>query len=376
MHYVTLVAVDILEVEDEPEVDEAIKSAMEELRQKKFDEKKDMPSVVRNLRLMALNARSNAFARAVDAAVGEAMEPYCENTDDPRFLEFADMTEGIAEEYQTCSTEMVRLPDGKFVFPHSRPFSERFVVHEGKVFQRNSGLCKHEMRTKKAKKMQVVYRSFRKIYSSLKEYAEEHYGYTYLEKEDSCGYYCNPNSFWDWYQIGGRWPYELLIKADCKEYSLGEHDIDGALPPAPEGYMWVSAARKKDIAWDVMRDWNEQKARTAFATLEKAFADGNLPEGFFGHITDNGISGWGGMAYVKGESIEDYLKRKCPELSEKYCVHPYGFLDSDGWNTHESFVYDSSKPHFEEKDSWRRQLHDFIENADDHTVLVIVDNHN
>ncbi len=376
MHYVTLVAVDIPEVQDEPEVDEAIKLAMDELRKKEFDEKKDMmSSIVRDLRLKELNARTNAFARAIDEAVSDAMEPYCENTDDPLFLEFVDMTEGTEEEYQTDGTEMVRLPEGTFVFPYSRPFSKRFVVREEKVFQRNAGPCKHEMRTKKARKMQVVYRPFRKIYPSLMEYAEEHCGYTYQEKENRCGYYRNPYAFWDWYQIGGRWPYELLVKEDCKEYSLGERDAE-TLPPTPEGYIWVSAARKKDIAWDVMRDWSEQNARAAFATLKKAFADGKLPEGFFGQIREDGISGWGGMIYVKGESVEDYLKRRCPELSEKYCIHPYGFLDSDGWNTHESFVYAGSDSHFEQKDGWRRQLNDFIENADDNTVLVIVDNHN
>lgn len=374
MHYVTLVAVDIPEVQDEPEVDEAIKSAMDELRKKEYKDDGNH-SFIRDIHLMRLQARMNAFSRAVEDAVSEAMGPYDENTDDPRFLEFDDMTEETEKEYRTESTQMVRLPDGKYVFPYSRAFSEKFVVREGKVFQRNAGPCKHETRTKKAKKMQVVSRPFRKIYSSFKIFAEEHHGYVYRNVEDRCGYYSNPRSFWDWYVIGGRWPYELLVKEDCKEYFLSECDAE-TLPPTPEGYIWVSAARKKDIAWDVMRDWNEQEARLAFATLEKAFADGKLPKGFFGQMKEDGISGWGGMIYVKGESVEDYLKRRCPEISEKYCIHPYGFLDCNGWNTHETFVYDRSNPRFEEKDGWRRQLHDFIENADDHTVLVIVDNHN
>ena len=37
MHYLTLVAVDISEVKEEPEVDAAIKSAIEELKGKNFD---------------------------------------------------------------------------------------------------------------------------------------------------------------------------------------------------------------------------------------------------------------------------------------------------------------------------------------------------
>ena len=62
---------------------------------------------------------------------------------------------------------------------------------------------------------------------------------------------------WDWYQIGGRWPVTFLVKADCTEYSFGERSWGNYSKkyPAPEGYMWVSAARKKDICWDVMRSW-------------------------------------------------------------------------------------------------------------------------
>lgn len=375
MHYVTLVAVNIPEVEDEPEVDAEIKKVILELRKNKSNEENKVSPIMRELKIKELTGLHSAFARNVEYAIEEAMEPYCENTDNPNYLKFFDKTDEIKEEYQNGSTQAVRLPDGSFVFPYSSPFRERFVVRDGKVYQRKAGTCQYEMRTKKAKKMVVMDCPFRKIYSSFSEYATDYCGYSYNEEEDQYGYFSNPDAFWDWYVIGGRWPYELLVKDDCKEYSLGECDAE-TLPPTPEGYIWVSAARKKDIAWDVMRDWNEQKARTAFATLEKAFSDGKLPEGFFGSIREDGISGWGGMTYEKGESVEDYLKRKCPEIAEKYCIHPYGFLDSDGWNTHESFVYDGSKPHFEEKDGWRRQLNNFIENADDNTVFVIVDNHN
>ena len=293
MHYLTLVAVDIPEVKEEPKVDAVIKSAIEELKGKNFDgEKGAMSAIVRNLRLERLCAMSNAFSRAVDDAVSEAMEPYCENTEDPRFLEFVDMTESAEKEYQTGHVEMVRLPEGKYVFPHSRPFSDRYIVSEGKVLERNAGPCKHAMRTKRAKKMQVVNRAFRKVYTSLKDYAEEYCCYTYEADRNRCGYYSNPKAFWDWYQIGGRWPYELLVKTDCKDFSIGERDIDYVLPQTPAGYMWVSAARKKDIAWDAMREWRKQQALISFAELEKAFAEGVIPSEVFGKITEKGISGF------------------------------------------------------------------------------------
>ena len=203
MHYLTLVAVDIPEVKEEPEVDAAIKSAIEELKGKNFDgEKGAMSTIVRNLRLERLCAISNAFSRAVDCAVSEAMEPYCENTEDPRFLEFVDMTESAEKEYQTGHVEMVRLPEGKYVFPHSRPFSDRYIVSEGKVLERDAGPCKHAIRTKRAKKMQVVNRAFRKVYTSLKDYAEEYCCYTYEADRNRCGYYSITNCPYAWKLMG------------------------------------------------------------------------------------------------------------------------------------------------------------------------------
>lgn len=375
MHYVTLVAVNIPEIEDEPEVDEGINGIIDELK-KEICDKGDIEAIMPKVRLKFFNSIRTPFARQVNRAVEEEMEPYSENTEDPRYLEFVDMTEETEEEYEEETTEMVRLPDGTFVSPHSKPFADKFVVRNGKVYQRKAGPCSHEMRTAKAKKMRVVRCPYNKVYPTLRKYAEERCGYTYDEVSQGYGYYTNPRSFWDWYQIGGRWPFELLVRADCEEYSLGEREEDDVIPSSPEGYIWVSAARKKDIAWDVMRECTEQKAKTLFKEFEKAFEEGKLPDGYFGQIKEDGISGWGGMNYIKGECVEEFLKRRHPEIFEKYCIHPYGFLDEDGWNTHETFVYEGANSHFEQKDEWRNQLNDFIENADDNTVFVIVDNHN
>lgn len=374
MHYLTLVAVDIPEVKEEPEVDAAIKSAIEELKEKFFDEENDrMSSVQRDFQIERLTARTNAFARAVIEAVSEVMEPYNQNTEDRDYLEFFDMTDELEDEYQTGCVEMVRLPEGKYVFPYSRPFSDRYIVSEGKVLERNAGPCKHAMRTKRAKKMQVINRPFRKIYSSVKEYAEEHCGYVCRKARHRYGYYYNPDAFWDGYQIGGGWAYELLVKADCKDFSLGERYVNHNVPSAPAGYMWASAARKKDIAWDVMKDWNKHQELELFSMLEKAYTERKLPEVFFGNFTDNGIASFGNMLYICGETAEEYLKRK--HIGDaKYYLRPYGFLDCDGWHAYSDFIHNIDCPG-ENAEEWDRQFDAFLENAGDDTVIVIADIH-
>lgn len=96
---------------------------------------------------------------------------------------------------------------------------------------------------------------------------------------------------WDWYQIGGRWPVTFLVKADCTEYSFGERSWGNYSKkyPAPEGYMWVSAARKKDICWDIMRSWYIAQDTERYTKLKEAFQCGKLPDEFHGELRENGF---------------------------------------------------------------------------------------
>lgn len=131
--------------------------------------------------------------------------------------------------------------------------------------------------------------------------------YEYNKEEKRYGFYCNPNAMWDWYQIGGRWPVTFLVKADCTEYSFGERSWGNYSKkyPAPEGYMWVSAARKKDICWDVMRSWYIAQDTERYTKLKEAFQCGKLPDEFHGEFRENGFFCCGKCAY---EQIEPHKK--------------------------------------------------------------------
>jgi len=49
-------------------------------------------------------------------------------------------------------------------------------------------------------------------YTSKSNFIEEYYGYEFDEKTKKWGNFTNPNSKWDWFQVGGRWSGELVIK--------------------------------------------------------------------------------------------------------------------------------------------------------------------
>lgn len=381
MHYLTLAAVNIPQYEEEHELNEVIDSEISELQRIQSDASENnnsafISSIMMRLKLSRLIATRTTFAREVLEAIDTAMEPYCESTENPEYLEFEDMTEEAKREYLTGSQEMVRLPNGSLIFPWDDTIRKQFSVHDSKVYQRDAGPCHHEKRTKKAKKMQVVVLPYRKIFSTFDLFATEHCHYQRDEENGLYGYYYNPNAFWDWYSVGGRWPYEFLVKADCTEYSLGEREREQETPLAPEGYIWVSAARKKDIAWDVMQEWNRQQAIEQYHTLVTAFAIGVMPKDTYGVINEEEILGFRDFIYKKDETEDEYLKRHHINQTEKYGYHPYAFLDENGWNPNEVWVYKDGKPETETPPVWEQNLLAFMEKADDDTVFAIIDNHN
>ena len=71
----------------------------------------------------------------------------------------------------------------------------------------------------------------------------------------------------------------------------------------------VCTARKKDIEWNVMYRVAKENATKRFKILEKAFLDKKLPEGCYGRITENGITGFWDFQYKKDETLQQFLAR-------------------------------------------------------------------
>ena len=69
----------------------------------------------------------------------------------------------------------------------------------------------------------------------------------------------NPNSKWDWYEIGGRWNKILLVKEEVKDIEEGTPswgNLDSINKKAPEGFKWVTGAKIKDIEFEKAIEFN------------------------------------------------------------------------------------------------------------------------
>lgn len=374
MHLLTLAAIRISAVQEDRETDRMIAEALGKLKAKKASDK---GGFMQEILVERSHSLQSAFSRAVDIGIRDIMHPYDVSPEDSEYLEFDDWTERLREEYENGTMDCIRLPQGKIVGLYGEVLRGSFVVRNGRVFQRTAGPLHHEKRTKRAKRMEALLSyPYRKQYKDFKDYVENEYGFPYEEEYQGYGYYYNPAARWDWFSIGGRWPEMFLVKNTCTEYSLGERrgDIADGGPEAPEGYRWVCAARKKDIAWEKVREWRNRKAAERLHSLGRMFLSGEADDGFRGEIEKDGITCGGEYIYRKGDIPEAYLDRFGIPGEWKYPIEVYDIVDVGQWMGRNDIVNGSAS----DKDSlqdWHGYVDDYIDHLDDETVLAGIDYH-
>lgn len=366
MHFVTLATVEIPPIKEDEELNAKIAAEAEER------EKQGSTDVMAaGCRRKSLSKRTG-FSRAVDKALADVMEPFSLNTEEPQYLEFDDYTDEVEEAYHSDTRFCVRLADGRVIPTDSFEFYSKFTLEDGIVREKGAGQLHHPRRTHKAKKMTILKGyPVRMLYPSMKDYAEQE-GYYYNKDENRFGYLENPNGQWDWYAIGGRWSTVFLVDSHCMEYSLGE--CDQVPLEAPAGYMWVSAARKKDIAWDAMRTWWKTEAIKEYQTLKHVFATKSIPDDLPCHIWNGGVLGPSGREYLNGETPESFLERYDIDDSNPYYPDCFDYYISGGkWLSWDEYgTYEENDEDHQERHS---AMHKYIDSLSGDTVLVVVDCH-
>lgn len=377
MHFTTTVVVHLPQIQEDAKTDKEVFEYRESLKEQLKCASEIGSKVSLECHISELGNYTSAFGRAVVEAVGDCLEPYCECTEDPKYLEFEDMTDEITQKYNFGTQDYVHMPNGKLVSIYSCEFSNKFTVKDGLVYEKDWGPLKSLKRTKRAKKIKFMEDfPLSKVYKTVAELAENYFGADFDEETQSYGRYFNFNAFWDWYRIGGRWPKTFLVREECAEYSIGNVDDVEKLKDAPVGYKWTSAARKKDICWDAIVAYRKQKAIDLYNDCKEYFAKGEVPKDSWLRIQENGVYSYmNEAAYLNGETLEENLKRRGYVDDTSYLMTPYFYVDSnvDDWYTKECM------PLGEEKNSeidWLKQLRELYADLDDDAVLVSVDVHN
>ncbi len=182
-HFVTLVNFYMPKLEENCEENMRYAEQIAEVKEKLAQ---DPESFALRFLLKRLQSKASTLERSAECEIDELMAPFCEGTDDPAYLEFEDRTDDLRRDYETDKINCVRFPDGTVVPEYDRLVCEKYLIKDGKVFQKKAGHLGHEKRTKKAKKTRAFMGyPVKKLYPSLKQYAEDYCGYTYESKNNT-----------------------------------------------------------------------------------------------------------------------------------------------------------------------------------------------
>ena len=176
------------------------------------------------------------------------------------------------------------------------------------------------------------------------------------------GYWNNPNGFWDWYVVGGRWANYFKLKSEAKDYKKHLPDAFDNTPPKV-GY--ADSAPLRYIDWEGKRADAEKEAGELYEKIKSQLGNGKLNKELTALTS--------GIRISKSNRLEPKSKfvKRCGENG----LIPYAFIDEDGI-LHEK-VWDASpktdkKRGVEYENKWK----EFLKNADQDTILTIVDCHN
>lgn len=378
MHFTVLSAVslpqDIAAAMNAVPVDDVASYAAQKLLLKSFGEKKPLKTPQVTPALIS-QERWECFAESL---VADLLAPYNENTTNIAYMEFDDRTDEGQKNYAQGGVDCVRTPDGRIITCDSYEFCRRYELHDGRVYRQCFGPLHHRKLTKKAKKYRALPNyPFRKLYPTFDAFMTDYWGCERETEHGHYGYYFNANGEWDWWQIGGRWPFRFLVKDDCATAVTGEMSgLFSEMPQrhAPDGYRWVAGARKGDIAWDVMREFIRSQCTEQFRRYEEWFKTGKIPQEHAGDIklAPDGILSWGNYLYREGDDLEHHLY--CLGLSDQhlYPINTFACVDTDDWNDKGWGISDSDEKVCQ---SWYREIAEFIEKQPDDTLLVSVDCH-
>lgn len=148
-HFVTLVNFHMPKLEENCEENMRYAEQIAEVKEKLAQ---DPESFALRFLLKRLQSKASTLERSAECEIDELMAPFCEGTDDPAYLEFEDRTDDLRRDYETDKINCVRFPDGTVVPEYNRLVYEKYLIKDGKVFQKKAGHLGHEKRTKKAKR--------------------------------------------------------------------------------------------------------------------------------------------------------------------------------------------------------------------------------
>lgn len=181
----------------------------------------------------------------------------------------------------------------------------------------------------------------------------------------------NPNSKWDWYEIGGRFNNKLLVKENVNVEKMGNpsfFNLDSKYKDAPKGYKWCNVAKLKDIEFEKMSEFNNKYEKAI--RFWEVNIEGKEP------LTDEEKEDkkW---CFYNPKYYIDLYKTKENYAKIESMFNTWAVLDEEGWHEKGKMGW------FALNDATHESINDFIEKFNEilhdpknaEKYLVIIDCH-
>lgn len=187
-------------------------------------------------------------------------------------------------------------------------------------------------------------------YENLEEFAKEYHGFSKLENEELWGRWTNPNSKWDWYQIGGRWSGFFKIKDNPKYPDDILTGSPGLMTPAAKpGY--ADSIRLCDIDFEGMKKEKIEQAEKNWEAAENEI--------------DKSMLYWK-YGIEKDQTKENYIINQ-----SKFST--YALLKDGEWFAKGEMGWWAISTN--ENENWGAQIERLISTLPEDTLLTVVDCH-
>lgn len=243
----------------------------------------------------------------------DQMEPYYQDTDNPKYLEKEIMLKGDKESVKEFLEK--RMKEAMTQLDFFRNQGGEIGKSQMKWHRREYRRCKH------------LYRQLKRLNKVKRKIAEDEY-WRIDENGDFYEEY-NHNMEWDWYVVGGRWNNNWVTKDGKATNVFRKGDLD------------LEKSRQKQI---------EDYTRYYYEQVERGKKEG-WPE-------KNWV--WG---YETCPTLGKYLKDK---ITDTFWI-PYGYLDDEQW---------VNKDYIDPNEgTWEEQFTEWFNNLPDDMEITVVDYH-
>ena len=213
----------------------------------------------------------------------------------------------------------------------------------------------------------------------------------YEEHEGKAGFWTNPNSFWDWYVLGGRWQGMIRLKGGA----AGEKGRPGTMGAPDTDPLNADSALVKDIDFEGMYNEAMGKAGTRYDLAMGIFGELPVNKTFEEVFNETKESHPEGTPHSELRNIASDLYQKQPRivaLATAREVDPHLGISADDFViSKEDYVANAAQNRFitngilhngehssadhMEKDEFRKLFKETLEGLTPDTRLSIVDCH-